>query len=83
MLKKTFILRGSENPVSSDATIIDWREDKDATRKNKNIKMKGKKSGMQITKTEVQDVESFFNFFKSINLEEKDSIVNKETVYSS
>ena len=45
--------------------------------------MKGKKSGMQISKTEVQDVESFFNFFKSINLEEKDSIVNEDTVYSS
>ena len=76
MLKKTFILRGSENPVRSDGTIIDWREGKDATRKNKNIKnknikMKAKKSGMQKSKTEEQDVESFFNFFKSINLEEK------------
>ena len=72
MLKKTFILRGSENPVRSDGTIIDWREGKDATRKNKNIKIKSKKSGIQKSKTEEQDVESFFNFFKSINLEEKD-----------
>ena len=45
--------------------------------------MKGKKSGIQKSKTEEQDVESFFNFFKSINLEEKDSIVNEDTVYSS
>ena len=82
MLKKTFILRGSENPVRSDGTIIEWREGKNVTRKNRKQK-KDKKSGMQKTKTEEQDVESFFNFFKSIHLEDKESIVNKEMVYSS
>jgi nucleosome assembly protein 1-like 1 len=79
-LKKTFFLRDGENPLKSDGTIIDWREGKNVTKKTVNKKMKNNKSGMLKTVQKEIDAESFFNFFKSINLEEKEVIEKMNTI---
>jgi nucleosome assembly protein 1-like 1 len=65
-------MREGENPLRSEGTIIDWSDGKNVTRKTVKRKQKNKKSGMQRTVPKEIDAESFFNFFKSINLEEKE-----------
>ena len=74
-MKKTFILKDGENPVKSEGTNIEWKDpSKDVTKKIVNKKVKNVKSGKPKSDKNTVDAESFFNFFKPVNLEDKDKI---------
>ncbi|CAD8101789.1 unnamed protein product [Paramecium sonneborni] len=74
VLKKKFILKDGENPVKSEGTIIEWNDGKNVTRKLIKKKQLEKKSGIVKTISQEVDAESFFIFFKPINLEDKEQI---------
>jgi len=63
-----------ENPVKSEGTIIEWNDGKNVTRKLIKKKQLEKKSGIVKTISQEVDAESFFIFFKPINLEDKEQI---------
>ena len=64
-----------ENPVKSEGTIIEWYEgNKNPTRKQIKKKLLNKVNGMVQTQLQEVDAESFFTFFKAINLEDKEQI---------
>jgi hypothetical protein len=79
VLKKTFILRGNEcadlpfyfrdglNPIKSDSTLIEWKENRNPTKKGKGIRRK-----THDHKDTEPEAESFFNFFRPINLEDEE-----------
>ena len=67
-------MKVGENPVKSDGTIIEWGDGKNVTKKIVNKKYKNKKIGKEIVKPTEVEAESFFNFFNSINLEDKEMI---------
>lgn len=69
ILRKTFILKDGENPIRSEGTIIEWKEGKNITKKV--FKKKTKKQLNSPHSNQEQDADSFFNFFKNINLEDK------------
>ncbi|KAM3138142.1 hypothetical protein pb186bvf_009815 [Paramecium bursaria] len=73
-LKKKFILKDGENPVKSEGTMIEWNEGKNITRKLIKKKQVNKTTGMINNTNQEVESESFFNFFKSINLEDKEII---------
>jgi nucleosome assembly protein 1-like 1 len=74
ILTKSFYLKDGENPVRSDGTIIEWKEGKNVTKKTVKKKQKNKKNGKQRVIATEMDADSFFNFFRHINLEEKEAI---------
>ncbi|KAM3138143.1 hypothetical protein pb186bvf_009816 [Paramecium bursaria] len=74
ILKKKFVLKDGENPVKSEGTMIDWNEGKNVTKKQMKKKRVNKTTGMIDFTTQEVEAESFFNFFKSINLEDKEII---------
>jgi len=78
LLKKTFTMKDEENPVKSEGTIIDWKEGKNVTKKTVKKKQKNKKSGAQRVVTKEVDDDSFFNFFKSIDLEDEAALEKME-----
>jgi nucleosome assembly protein 1-like 1 len=72
LLTKSFILKEAENPVKSEGTEIEWNEGKNVTKKTIKKKQKNKKNGQQRVVTKEVDDESFFNFFKSVSVENED-----------
>lgn len=77
-MKKTFILKDGLNPVKSEGTIIEWKAGKDVTKKIVKKKQKKSQNGPQGMVSQEIVAESFFNFFRSINLEEKDLIEKQD-----
>jgi nucleosome assembly protein 1-like 1 len=70
VLKKTFYMKEEDLPEKSVGTEIAWKEGKNITKKTIKKKQKNKKTGQTRVITKEVDEESFFNFFKSINLAE-------------
>lgn len=71
VLKKTFYMKEEDNAEKSVGTEILWKEGKNITKKTIKKKQKNKKTGQTRVITKEVDEESFFNFFKSINPNEK------------
>jgi nucleosome assembly protein 1-like 1 len=55
-----------------DGTDIKWKEGKDLTKKQIQKKQKNKKTGQTRTVNKVEDCDSFFNFFKTLDGKECD-----------
>jgi nucleosome assembly protein 1-like 1 len=67
-LRKSFVMTRQNIIEKCEGTEIEWKEGKDVTKKKIKKKQKAKKGqpGKTITKTVEQ--ESFFNFFKTIEM---------------
>lgn len=65
-----FIMVDEEEAEGSKATEIKWKEGKNITKKVVIKKQKNKKTGDTREVHQEEDVESFFNFFKTIDIEE-------------
>jgi len=72
LLTKNFVMKEAENPTKSEGTEIEWNEGKNVTKKTVKKKQKNKKNGQQRVVTKEVDDESFFNFFKSISVDNED-----------
>jgi len=70
VLKKSFVMSKQNIIDKCEGTVIDWKDGKDVTKKK--VKKKSKKKGAK-TVTKTVEQESFFNFFKTIEMpDEKD-----------
>ena len=67
-------MKDGENPYKSEGTIIDWQPEKNVTRKLANRKMKNPETGEDEIHQHSVESDSFFNFFKNIDLEDKEVI---------
>lgn len=71
VLTKSVTYSLSENrPIGSVGCNIEWKQDKNLTKKTIQKKQKNKKSGQQRTVTKEVTDESFFNFFQTIEIDE-------------
>ena len=73
-LTKSFVLTRQNVIEKCDGTIIEWKDGKDVTQKKIKKKQKAKKgqAGKTVTKTVPQ--ESFFNFFKTIEMPDEKNL---------
>lgn len=55
-------------PFKTVGTTINWNEGKDLTKKEVKKKQKNKKTGQNRVINKVVDADSFFNFFRTIEL---------------
>ena len=63
-LSKTFVMTKQNVIEKCEGTVISWNDGKNVTVKN--IKKKSKKKGQNKTVTKTVELDSFFNFFKTI-----------------
>jgi nucleosome assembly protein 1-like 1 len=69
VLKKTFVMSKQNVIEKCDGTEIGWKEGRDVTKKKIKKKSKNKKAGAaNKTVTKTVEQESFFNFFKTLNM---------------
>ena len=75
VLKKSFVMSRDNVIERCEGTEISWKDGKDVTKKK--VKKKSKKKGAKaVTKTVEQ--ESFFNFFKTIEMPDEKKLESKE-----
>ena len=67
-LKKSFVMTKNNVIEKCQGTTIDWKDGKNVTKKTVKKKQKNKGAAGKKTVTKVVDQESFFNFFKTIEL---------------
>lgn len=77
-LKKRFVMSKQNIIEKCEGTEINWKAGKDVTKKKvkKNKKKKNAKGGAGETKT--VDAESFFNFFKTLNMPDEEQLKKGE-----
>ena len=71
VLKKTFVMTKQNVIEKCEGTEISWKDGKDVTKKKIKKKSKNKKAGGSKTVTKTVEQESFFNFFKTIEMPEE------------
>lgn len=67
-LKKTYHMPDEHILEKTESTEIQWKTDKDPTKKRVKKKQKNKKTNAVRTITKTEDQESFFNFFKTMTM---------------
>lgn len=68
-LSVKFIMANENEAEKAEATEIKWKEGKNVTKKFVTKKQKNKKTGKTREIKKEVDADSFFNFFKSIDIE--------------
>jgi nucleosome assembly protein 1-like 1 len=74
-LKKSFVMTKQNIIEKCEGTEISWKDGKDVTKKK--IKKKSKKKGQNKTITKTVEQESFFNFFKTIEMPDEKELEGK------
>lgn len=73
VLKKTFVMTKQNVIEKCEGTEISWKDGKDVTKKKIKKKSKNKKTGNK-TVTKTVEQESFFNFFKTIEMPDEKAL---------
>ena len=78
VLKKSFVMTKQNIIEKCEGTTINWKDGKDVTKKKIKKKSKNKKNAQAKTITKTVEQESFFNFFKTIEMPEEKELKEGE-----
>ena len=77
-LSVKFFMANENEAEKAEATEIKWKEGKNVTKKTVTKKQKNKKTGKTREITKEVDAESFFNIFKTIDIENEGENADEE-----